>query len=228
MEYMQSLPDGCFELAVVDPPYGIGVSKMGYTKMSNTQCRQKNGTYLTVKNQPYKERPWDNSCPPKEYFDELFRVSKNQIIWGVNYFPYNFLSGGRIVWCKLNGKNSFSDAELAYCSLHSTVKQFNYLWSGMFQGKSYLEGTVQRGNKKLNEKRIHPTQKPIELYKWILATYAKPGDKILDTHGGSFSSAIAAHIMGYNMTVVELMPEYYQSATERLKQYQNSPPPDPK
>lgn len=219
MEYLRGLPDKAFDLAVVDPPYGIGVAKMAYTQADGRVCVQKNGNTLFVRKTKYKHKDWDSNPPSEEYFSELFRTSKQQIIWGVNYFPYTFLTGGRIVWDKLNGNNSFSDCEIAFCSLHRNMKMFRFMWSGMCQGKSIYEGHIQQGNKRLNEKRIHPTQKPTALYKWLLMNYAKEGDKILDTHLGSGSSAIAAYDLGFEFVGIEIDNEYYNNAVERIKRH---------
>ena len=156
--------------------------------------------------------------PGKEYFDELLRVSKNQIIWGVNYFDYSFGSG-RIVWDKVNGQSSFSDCELAYCSLHDSTRLFRYMWNGMMQGKSISEGHIQQGNKKLNEIRIHPTQKPINLYRWLVQKYARKGDKILDTHVGSASSLIAFEEAGFEYVGFEKDPIMFEKAKNRLEEY---------
>lgn len=170
-----------------------------------------------VKRPFYKAKYW--TVPGNDYFEELMRVSKHQIIWGCNYYQFPFGSG-RIVWDKVNGRSSFSDCEIAYCSMIDTVRMFSFMWNGMCQGKSASEGRIQQGNKALNEVRIHPTQKPVVLYKWLLANYAKPGDRILDTHGGSMSSAIAAHDMGFEMTIIEKDPEYYTTARRRLQWHQ--------
>lgn len=218
MELMARYPDKYFDLAIVDPPYGINVSKMAYTQTDGRIAIQKNGNSLKVKKLKYNHKEWDAETPKNDYFKELFRVSKNQIIWGINYMPIT-LQGGRIVWYKLNGDNSFSDAEIAYCSLQNKVSVFEFLWSGMIQGVSPVNGRVQQGNKKLNEKRIHPTQKPVALYKWLLDKYAKQEDKILDTHFGSGSIAIACHDYGFELTACELDDEYYQSAINRIKNH---------
>ena len=125
--------------------------------------------------------------------------------------------GGRIVWDKCNDGSDQSGAEIAYCSLNNRVDIVRFMWRGMFQGKSIAEGTVQQGNKKLNEKRIHPCQKPVAVYEWILQNYAKPGDLILDTHVGSGSSLIACHRMGFEYVGFELDADYYRQSNERLE-----------
>jgi site-specific DNA-methyltransferase (adenine-specific) len=212
MQGMAQFPDKYFDLAIVDPPYG---RKEHGGKKRSRYVKQKNGTRIFVKDGEYKNKGWDNKPTDKAYFEELMRVSKNQIIFGCNYFDYP-LTGGRIVWDKCNDGSCQSDCEIAYCSLNNRVDIFRFMWRGMFQGKSISEGTIQQGNKALNEKRIHPTQKPIAIYKWILLRYAKAGDKILDTHVGSASSLIACHRLGFNYVGFELDTEYYNRAKERL------------
>lgn len=214
MEGMKQFPDKYFDLAIVDPEYGRkehgGKNRSGYVK-------QKNGSKIFVKDGQYENRNWDKKPPSAEYFDELIRVSKNQIIWGCNYFDYP-LVGGRIIWDKCNDGSDQSDGEIAYCSLNKRVDIFRYMWRGMFQGKSITEGTVQKGNKKLNEKRIHPTEKPVALYEWLLSRYAKDGDIILDTHVGSASSLIACYRTNHKFVGFEIDDYYYKISKERLKE----------
>lgn len=193
MEYMKTMPDKCVELAICDPPYG-GNDAIGLT---DNASMQKQATLRT------QYRQFENVAPSNEYFDELRRVSRNQIIWGVNFFDVLGLSGGRIVWDKKG--TAFGRAEEAYCSMTRSVNIFEYTWNGMIQQ-----------NMKNKEQRIHPTQKPIALYKWLLSNYAKPGDKILDTHVGSASSLIACHQMGFEYWGFELDTDYFNAATERL------------
>ena len=201
MAYMATLEDNAFELAIVDPPYGIGVSAVG--KMSSTSKKE------------YAKKDWDSAVPPKEYFDELRRVSVDQIIWGSNYFDGVGLAGGGIVWNKL-GKDigrreimpNLSDCEIAYCSKRNNVKMFSYTQIGNVSGNDYQIDW--------NQKRIHPTQKPVKLYEWLLKNYAKEGDRILDTHLGSGSSAIAAHYAGYDFVGCELDEDYYKAACKRF------------
>lgn len=199
MDYLRSLPDNAFDLAIVDPPYGIGES--GETNKSR-------GKLATAKD--YKAfAGGDKSAPDKEYFKELSRVSRNQIIWGANHFAENLVSPSSpswIVWDKQNGESDFADCELAYTSFKSAVRMFTFRWSGMLQG-----------DMKNKEVRIHPTQKPVKLYEWILDKYAKKGDRILDTHLGSGSSAIAAHYSGFEFVGLELSQHYYESSIERLQ-----------
>ncbi len=218
MEFMRELPDKHFELAICDVPYGINVSKLAYTQEDARPCKQKNGTTLRVKKLKYEHKDWDKQTPPQEYFDELRRVSKNQIIWGVNYLKWDGIGSGRIKWNKCVPEGvSFSNYEYAYCSLIDSEIEFTYMWAGMCQGKSLTEPTTQQGNKQLNEKRIHPTHKPIRLYKYLLHNYAKQGDKILDTHLGSGSSRIAAYQMGFDFWGCELDYDYWVAQEKRFK-----------
>lgn len=207
MEGMKLFPDKYFDLAIVDPPYFSGPERRGFygRKVSPIGVSR---LYEQMKHL---------DVPGNDYFQELFRVSKNQIIWGCNYFDYPF-GAGRIVWDKCNGASDFSDCEIAYCSLHDSVRLFRYMWNGMFQGKSMTEGWIQQGNKSKNERRIHPTQKPVVLYEWILQKYAKPGFKILDTHVGSASSPIACHRAQCNYVGYEIDESMYHISRERLMQ----------
>lgn len=203
MEYMRGLPDKMFDLAIVDPPYFEGPNKPNFYR---------NGEFSSslVPAGKYRElRHWD--VPGREYFDELQRVSRNQIVWGANHFADHFNSSGPgwIVWDKENGASTFADAELAFTSFDKAVRIFRYRWNGMIQGS--------HGNKALNEKRIHPTQKPIILYEWLLTHYAKPGQHILDTHLGSGSSAIAANNLGFESVGCELDANYYDAACRRIE-----------
>jgi len=217
LEAMKSMSDNQFDLAIVDPPYGIGASKP--SKKPN-KCKQRNGTTLNVRSQNYKHKEWDNMPPSSDYFIELKRVSRHQIIWGVNYFNFHGLVGGRIIWDKLNGNSDQYDCEIAYNSQDSRTDIIRYMWQGMFQGevitKDITKAIRQQGNKKLNEKRIHPTQKPEALYMWLLQNYAKEGDKILDTHLGSGSIAIVCWDMGFDLEAYELDKEYYDKAIKRF------------
>jgi site-specific DNA-methyltransferase (adenine-specific) len=218
MELMARYPDKYFDLAIVDPPYAIGADKQSKKPIL---VKQKNGTTLKVKNtNHYTQKNWDNEIPTDEYFQELKRVSKNQIIWGANYFG---LVGGYLVWDKLNGECDQFDCEIAYNSFNNRTDLVYFMWQGMFQGiycgRDIRKALIQQGNKQLNEKRFHPTQKPVALYKWLLDKYAKQGDKILDTHIGSMSIAIACHDYGFELVGCELDEEYYKKGTERLKNH---------
>lgn len=209
MEGMKQFPDKYFELAIVDPPYGIGESG-GKNKSRSKLGKSKN----------YKDYEGMDKEPPSiEYFTELFRVSKNQIIWGANHYisriPYD--SSCWIVWDKVNGKNDFADCELAWTSFKTAVRQFKFMWHGMMQGKSISDGVSMQGDKSKNEFRIHPNQKPVTLYKWLLSKYAQPGDKILDTHVGSASSLIACHNYGFDYIGFEIDKDYYEAAQKRLE-----------
>lgn len=219
MELMARYPDGYFDLAIVDLEYCIGASKpsnkSGYVK-------QKNGLKSFVNQPNYTHKDWDLKKSSKEYLKELFRVSENQIIWGGNYYG---LEGGYLVWDKLNGECDQFGCELAWLSFSKRTDIIYYLWSGMMQGltpsKNMRKALIQQGNKSKNEKRIHPTQKPVKVYEWLLMNYAKEGDKILDTHLGSGSIAIACHNLGFDLTACELDKEYYDSAMKRLKQHKS-------
>lgn len=198
MDLMAQYPDKHFELAIVDPPYGIGES--GGTNKTR-------GALAVSKDyKPFAGN--DLESPKYEYWKELFRVSRNQIIWGANHFisKIPFDSSCWIVWDKENGATDFADSELAWTSFKTAVRNFRFRWQGMLQG-----------NMANKESRIHPTQKPVALYKWLLQNYAKPGDKILDTHGGSMSIAIACHQMGFDLTLSELDKDYYEAGIKRVK-----------
>jgi site-specific DNA-methyltransferase (adenine-specific) len=189
MKLMKRYEDNHFDLAIVDPPYGIGESN----KKQRTRKKHINRVL-------HKVKQWDNEIPSDEYFKELKRISKNQIIWGANYMVQHLEpSMGWIFWEKKIG-GDFSDGELAYTSFKRALKMYTK-WSG--------------GNHK-----IHPTQKPVKLYEWLLMNYAKEGNKILDTHLGSGSIAIACHNLNYDLTACELDKEYYDAAMKRLKQHQ--------
>ena len=195
MEGMKKFPDKYFELAIVDPPYGIDI--VGAIKKSTKE----NASSMFKMTKCGNGYDFDKSIPDKSYFDELFRVSKNQIIWGGNYFlDYLKSTNGFAIWDKMNGTNPMADAELAWTSFEKSSKMFrmHHFSSGY--------GT-----------KIHPTQKPVALYTWLLNNYAKKGDKILDTHVGSASSLIACYRLGFEYIGFELDPDYYKSATVRLE-----------
>ncbi len=222
MEYMATLEDNAFDLAIVDPPYGIRVNKMSYLFENTTMFKQRNGNRLSPysSKKMYKQKHWDN-IPSDDYFLELLRVSKDQIIWGVDYFEYciSYMGYGRIIWNKMVPEGvSFKTTEKAFCSSINYELEIKLMWSGMCQAKSLSEPTTQQGNKSLNEKRIHPTQKPVLLYKWLLKNIANPADKILDTHLGSGSSAIAAANMGFEFVGCELDTDYFNAAVKRFKE----------
>ena len=201
LDAMKEMPDNYYDLAIVDPPYGIGE-----TGQRNKSGDRKTAKWANPNSVIYKSFD-DNNIPNEQYFKELFRVSINQIIWGGNYFTEHLPpSMGWIVWNKkADIKEHLSMAELAYSSFNKKCNLFEYLWAGF--------------KKKKQIKRIHPTQKPVELYEWLLMNYAKEGDKILDTHLGSGSIAIACHNLGYSLDGYEIDIEYYNAACKRLKQH---------
>lgn len=214
LQAMKQYPDNYFDLAIVDPQYGIGEDG---GKDRGSYATQKNGDKVFIPSGDYIKTGRDRVPTGPEYFDELFRVSKEQIIWGANYF--RLPPGGAIVWDKCNDGSDQSGAEIAFNSLTKRVDVFRFMWRGMFQGKSILEGTIQQGNKALNEKRIHPNQKPVALYTWLLQKYAKPGWKLLDTHLGSGSSRIAAYELGYEFTGYEIEPEIFKKQQKRYEEH---------
>jgi site-specific DNA-methyltransferase (adenine-specific) len=201
MELMARYPDKYFDLAIVDPPYGIGEDG------SNNHTR---GKLANAKN--YKSFYGnDKKTESKEYFLELKRISKNQIIWGANHFIDNIRNANSscwVIWDKNNGMNDFADCELAWTSFKSAVRKFKFTWNGMLQ--------EDMENKEI---RIHPTQKPVKLYEWLLQNYAKPNDLILDTHVGSASSLVACENMGFKYVGCELDKDYYEASMKRLNDY---------
>ncbi len=200
MDVMKDIPDKYFELAIVDPPYGIG--------MSNSNKRTKPSrpnSYTQYADFRYHETNWDNARPDKKYFEQLFRVSKQQIICGANYFCEYLPNGyGWIFWNKLNGlDNFFSDGEFIFASKGIQSKYFECsAFSNLSGGKA----------------RIHPTQKPVALYRWLLQNYAKPGDKIIDTHSGSGSCAIACFLENHNFLAIEKDADYHAASVKRLEE----------
>ena len=203
MDILRSLPDGAFDLAIVDPPYGIGAG-MRKGRCAPSQSEEK---YHDAK---YKTSEWDAIRPSEEYFRELFRCSKNRIIWGGNYFCDHLpVSRGWIFWDKAPIIDNYSDGELAWTSFDCVLRRKKIPWNGKI--RTGIEPTY---------KSIHPTQKPVALYEWLLAKYAKPGDMILDTHLGSGSSAIAAHNGGFEFVGIELDPDYSAAAKQRLQTHQ--------
>lgn len=202
MELMKEIPDKYFDLAIVDPPYG-GVTQGGYMKNPLSTAR-------FAKSYVYHSALWNQQKPSQSYFDELKRVSKNQIIWGGNYFQTMIQADSQcwVVWDKENGETDFADCELAYTSFNRASRIFRFKWQGMLQG-----------NMKCKENKIHPTQKPVALYEWLLTKFAKQGDKILDTHVGSASSLIACHNLGFEYVGCELDEVYYKLACERIERH---------
>jgi len=183
MEYMSTLKDKAFDLACVDPPYGVGMD--GNNNWSGSK---------------HKKKDWDNRPPDSNFFSDLRKLSINQIVWGANHFVEKINRGSScwIIWDKKNDGFSFADAELAYTSFDTAVRFFRYHRSEQ------------------TDSRIHPTQKPVKLYEWILTNYAKPGQRILDTHGGSMSSVIAALNLGFEIVCIEKDEDYFNAAVERV------------
>ena len=196
LEYMRTLPDKAFQLAIADPPYGIG-----------EDGKSNHSRGLLAKPSQWTPKEWDKQAMTAEFFEELRRISSNQIIWGANHFisrmPYD--SSCWIVWDKENGTTDFADCELAWASFKTAVRLFRFMWNGMLQGDMSHK-----------EIRIHPTQKPVALYAWLLKNYAKPGDRIFDPMMGSQSSRIAAYKMGFDYVGCELDKEYFDKGCERF------------
>ena len=191
MEFMKDVPDKFYDLAIVDPPYGIGVD--GQTKSTSKHGGRRAKEF----------KGWDNQTPDENYFNELFKVSKNQIIWGANYFTkYLPSSMGWIFWDK-GQRICNSDGELAFSSFQKALRVYEL-------NRVYI---TQHGDTE------HPTQKPVKLYEWLLMNYAKEGDKILDTHGGSQSSRIACFNLGFELDIIELDKEYYEAGNKRFEQH---------
>ncbi len=194
MELMARYEDNHFDLAIVDPPYGLGIDGQKESKKGKKSDRK-----------GHAKKQWDKSIPNKLYFEELFRVSKNQIIWGANYFVEHLYKGtkGWVVWDKAQYGLTMSDCEIAYSSFQKPTRVY-------VKNRAIL----------ISQNTIHPTEKPVKLYEWLLMNYAKEGDKILDTHLGSGSIALACHNLGFDLTACELDKEYFEAALKRLKQHQ--------
>lgn len=194
MEGMKQYPDKYFDLAIVDPPYGIGANKM---QLGNGKRKIYRG-----------ESDWDSAIPTTAYWEELFRVSKNQVVWGGNYMTeYLKPTGAWLFWDKGTGDNDFADGELAWTSYSGALRKITKSWVG--------------ANAKDESIRMHPTQKPIYLYGWILNRFANEGDKILDTHLGSGSSRIACDKAGFDFVGYELDKDYFEAQEKRFKQYKS-------
>lgn len=189
MDIMAEMPDKCIDLAIIDPPYG-----------NKDAININNGNSHKANRNKYHN--FDNIKPDKIYFNELYRISKNQIIWGGNYFG---IRGGYICWDKEG--TCFGEAELAYCSIINSIRIYKYTWNGMIQE-----------NMKNKEIRIHPTQKPVALYRWLLMNYAKPNQLILDTHSGSGSCAIACHLEGFDFIAIEKDYDYWKASVDRFNE----------
>lgn len=227
MQLMARYPDKYFSIVITDVPYGLNVGNMAYLKETNTTVKQKNGTRINGnKNKKvYTSKDWDLKQPSQEYFDEVVRVSKHQIIFGVEYVNWEGLGNGRIKWNKGFAEGmSFKPYEMAYCSFIDYVKEIDYLYAGMMQGKSILEPMIQQGNKKLNEKREHPTQKPILLWDLILTFCIENNldiSTILDTNSGLCSLGLSALKFEDVEEVVmcDIDKEYYDKAVRRIKNH---------
>ncbi len=192
IQLMARYPNNYFDLAIVDPPYAININMNMGRKKSSTSI-------------PHTKKDWDNKPPDSAYFDELFRVSKHQIIWGGNYFKLP-ITKSWIFWDKFISKGvNYADGELAWTSFNHTLKKISIAYSGFIGA---------------DKTRIHPTQKPVRLYEWLLLNYAKPNDKVLDTHLGGGSIAIACHNLGFDLTACEIDSDYYPMTIERLKKHQ--------
>jgi len=189
MDIMRDIPDKYFELAIVDPPYGINAGKMTMGQGSGNDTGK------------HKVKSWDEKIPDKLYFNELKRISKNQIIWGGNYFiDYLNNTSCFLLWDKKDYNSDFASHEMAWTSFNSQVKCFQRA----------------RSSNNDNKGKIHPTQKPVALYRWLLQKYAKPGDKIIDTHSGSGSCAIACHLEKFDFLAIEKDEDYYEASVKRL------------
>lgn len=211
---MKEFPDKFFDLAIVDPPYGLGEDgKSNHSRGSQnlrptTSRLQRNTTGIGIPPTMFTPKQWDKEPPSEKYFIELQRVSRNQIIFGANHFIENIPNANSscwIVWDKNNGTTNFADCELAWTSFKTAVRQFTFTWNGLLQG-----------DMRNKEERIHPTQKPVALYTWILKKYAKEGNKILDTHLGSGSSRIAAHNLSFDFWGYEIDEEYFAKQENRF------------
>lgn len=229
MKFMEPLPDNTFSIGIPDPPYGLGET-----------LKRVKGRENLAKSPVAHEFSWDSAPPPDSYFSELKRVTVNQIIWGANYFPAicgspfkaprrmaygEFMEKnpkGWIIWDKVK-TGDFSDCELAWTSFDVPTQIFYFMWNGMCQGVSYKDGKTMQGNKKLNERRIHPTQKPLPLYQWELETFTKPGDSLYDSHMGSQNSRIAAYKLGLDYYGNEISPQHYTDGCKRFQQLTYEP-----
>lgn len=222
---MNDWPDKHFGLAVPDPPYFDGPEKTKFYGGDISIVNVKRIKYPAITS-------W--RLPSDKFFDNIYRVSDNQIIWGANYYPQigpvhatprkaelaqwiNDHPRGWIVWDKMQSNPFFNDYELAWTSFDQPTVVFTFMWSGMLQGKSMIDGHIMQGNKKLNQKRIHQTQKPLELYQWVYTNYADKSKPVLDTHMGSQSSRIVAYKMGFDYVGYEIEEHVFNSGNQRFK-----------
>jgi site-specific DNA-methyltransferase (adenine-specific) len=225
MELMAQYPDKHFDLAIVDPPYGIDAIKKVY-KNRGGYIGKSTGlrSGCTAKKSTHIQKTWDEKPYTIEQYQELVRVSKNRIVFGCNYYEKYFEGGGRIVWDKLNFANDFSDGEIAYYSGHNKVDIVYFLWNGLMKGDTGSRDPRKAlkqmgGDSKDRQKRIHPTEKPVGLYQWLLKKYAKKGYKILDTHLGSGNIALACHDYGFDLVGCEIDADYYADMMKRFEQH---------
>lgn len=203
MEFMRSKPDKCYDLAIVDPMYDLETNYLcPGSKISTTGVKR---NHIETARKLSKLE-----IVSSEYFNELRRISKEQIIWGENYFNYDEKPKGRIIWDKINDTSTFSNAEIASCTLFKGVRIFRYMWNGMLQQ-----------NMKNKEIRIHPFQKPVDLYRWILTKFCKHGWKIIDTHGGSMTNAIACDLEGFDLDICEIDPQHFSSGVKAFEIYKS-------
>jgi len=210
LDLMRDMEDKSIDLVVTDPPFGIKNDARKANTRESTPVKQRNGTYLEIPKPTYELLEWDNKIPSQEYFDEIFRVSKNQIIFGGNYFPLS-PSPCWIVWDKRNGSCDFADCELAWTSFKSAVRIFRYKWNGMLQ-----EDMAHK------ERRIHPAQKPLKLMEWCLQNYSEPGDIVLDPFMGSGTTIEACIRTGRQYIGIDIYPQYCEMAQARVDRANNS------
>ena len=208
VEYMRTLPDFAFDLAITDPPYAVGASNGSFGRGGARSVVQDYRTDM-------KHYANNNTPPGADYFEQLFRVSRHQIIWGANYYPEFLTHSGWIVWDKVKTDGLLSEAELAFQSFNKLVNIFRHPWEGFKKGAGSFEPT--------SKQTIHPNQKPVRLYEWLLTKYATQGQRILDTHLGSGSSAIAAAALGFKFVGCELDDEYFAKACKRITDAQAQP-----
>ena len=209
------------DIVLSDIPYGINAGNMPYVKQDG-RIKQKNGRVMVTPKKHYGNEDWDVEVPKQDYYDLMKAISSNQIIFGIEYADWLTETNGRLKWNKGVAEGmSFKSYELAYCSFIDNQDEIDYLWSGMMQGKSHLEPMVMQGNKKKNEKRIHPTQKPIILYYMILEKYAKPGMVIFDSHVGSGSLRIACDIFGCHFVGCEINKNTFDKQEARYTNFKH-------
>lgn len=235
MRLMSRYENNHFDIAIIDPPYGIKEAKKNH-KSRNTPVKQKDGSLLICPSSDYGNKDWDDRAPGQDFFKEVERVSMNQIIFGANYFESlmpvhkpprrnefdEYLEKnpiGIIIWDKINGTNDFNDCEVIWTSMNFKSFVLPYMWNGMMQGISIAQGNVMQGNKKLNEKRLNPTQKPVIIYKYLIDKFCLDGFKILDTNLGSMSIAIAAHEYGMELTGCDNDPDGFKKGIKRVQQH---------